>query len=80
MKTSVSISNLRRLLHNRYILSDDAMNEFIRIREEVENLESKILNVGIVNEANRVCDCTHTQACKLCAESKGIRWDDEWDE
>ena len=26
-----------------------------------------------------VCDCTHTQACKICAESKGIDWDDEWD-
>lgn len=25
-----------------------------------------------------VCDCTHTQACEKCAESKGIDWDEEW--
>ncbi len=22
------------------------------------------------------CDCTHTQACELCAESKDIKWTD----
>jgi hypothetical protein len=27
-----------------------------------------------------VCDCTNTQVCKVCAESKNIDWDDEWDE
>ncbi len=27
-----------------------------------------------------VCDCTQTQACKICAESKEIDWDDSWDE
>lgn len=25
------------------------------------------------------CQCTHTQACEICASSKGIEWNTDWE-
>ena len=41
---------------------------------------AKNLNNGDIRENGEKCDCTHTQACEICAESKGITWDDDWNE
>lgn len=34
----------------------------------------------VLRSEQLVCDCTHTQVCKICAKSKDIDWDDAWDE
>ena len=37
------------------------------------SINSKKINED-KNVLNEVCDCKHTQACKICAKSKGIDW------
>lgn len=39
---------------------------------ELQKSQTKISNKSEVDKS--VCDCTHTQACKDCAEEKGIDW------
>ena len=31
-------------------------------------------NLAELKEQEETCDCTHTQACKICAKSKDIDW------
>lgn len=46
---------------------------------DTEQDKCHIQRVSFSEERAEVCDCTVTQACKICAASKDIEWDDEWD-
>ena len=42
---------------------------------KVKKLKQAPVTKRVGSERGRpVCDCTHTQACEDCAESKGIDW------
>lgn len=47
-----------------------------RILESISYYYDKLkkLNVEAVSEEKK-CDCTHTQACEICASSKDIDWE-----
>jgi hypothetical protein len=40
--------------------------------EYVTWLETEVLKLNLACVIVSVCDCTHTQACSVCGESKGI--------
>ena len=59
------------------VLIDFEQNE--KTLDEVANEILRLFSVVRQSE-QLVCDCTHTQVCKICAKSKDIDWDDAWDE
>ncbi len=51
---------------------EDYMKVPISVLCYITELEKVVLPQADVIKS--VCDCTHTQACKICAESKDIDW------
>jgi Zn-dependent M32 family carboxypeptidase len=51
--------------------------DFINQLKQVKNCSMPDI---VLQSEQLVCDCTHTQVCKICAKSKDIDWDDAWDE
>lgn len=52
----------------------DIMEKAPNKRGKTESLIYKEINYALTLAPGSECDCTHTQACKLCANSKGIDW------
>ena len=76
---------IKLVLDNDFITAPRLRTEFRSLLDRVEiEAQAEFKNCNIPHVVGRseqlVCDCTHTQACKICAKSKGIDWDDSWDE
>lgn len=54
-------------------------NEWYASDEVQQQVKNCSIPAVVGRSEQLVCDCTHTQACKICASSKDIDWDDEWD-
>ena len=74
---------LRQLFKNRSNCYADAEDVLQAMDEDcfIETVNEALRLFAVVERIEQlVCDCTHTQACKICAKSKDIDWDDAWDE
>jgi len=47
-------------------------DSFIRLKDLANGADASENTLPIDNVIVSVCDCTHTQACSVCGESKGI--------
>ena len=63
MKASVQLSNLRRNLVIDYGIKEEYVLEFVELYDKFTELESKILNEGIVKRAN-------PKICPVCESNK----------
>jgi hypothetical protein len=75
----VSKSYLKTMLTNKFC-KDEPFNLICLSLTEKTFIASGFnsfvvkLKVNQIETKNKRCDCTHTQACECCAESKGIDW------
>lgn len=48
------------------------------VRKAIDKHRAELKNLRLVDVSGSVCDCTHTQACKICGSEKGLDGD-FWD-
>ncbi len=53
----------------------DELNEVVEQKLIEKNLDEFRKDNRFKDKEQEECDCSNTQACEVCAESKGIDWD-----
>jgi hypothetical protein len=63
----------------RHLLFIEDLEDYTTALEE-QIAKNCVIPAVVGRSEQLVCDCTHTQVCKICAISKDIDWGDAWDE